>query len=114
MKNPIYKTRNDLTMVEAGVFNWQRESKYYGKEEPYTYSIYVGSMADGHYCLYHDDKTLSIAYSGEEGGPTLIFKVSSIEEASDIVKKFSDGMEIDLSGTIYDPKELSLRKEVKR
>lgn len=104
MIGEIYKTKNNLTMIKGGLLDWQRKNKYHGSnEETYFYTIYVGSMSGGHICNYEfETNLLSIAYSSySSDDPSLRFKVSSIEEASDIVAKFAIGMNIDLKDTIY-------------
>ena len=104
MKNKTFQSKNGLTMLDCKPLNFLRQSVYAGETgAPYFYSIYVGGFADGHTCVYDDEKkTLIISYSAySSDDPNLIFKVDSIEEASELVLKFSKGMNIKLDDTIY-------------
>lgn len=95
-------------MVEAGCLNWQKQTINRDGTGGYFYNIYVGGLAEGHICNYRDEeKLLSIAYAAySSDDPSLRFKVKDINEASEIVKKFADGMKVDMSGTIYEIKKV--------
>ena len=40
----VFKSSNNLTMVEGKLFNWRKESLYNGKEQPYVYVIDMGNI----------------------------------------------------------------------
>lgn len=105
MNNKEFKTSNHLTMIKSKPYNWQKQTVNQDGTGGFFYSIYVGGMAEGHICIYKDnEKLLSIAYMAySSDDPSLKFKVDSIEDAGEIVKKFAEGMKVDMKDTIYDP-----------
>lgn len=109
MNNRVYKTKNGLTMVESWPYHWQKESIYYGDGEPYHYHMSINPMDfdenGGLFCSYIDeDKILSV--NGK-----IKIKVSSLEEAGEIVEKMVIGMELEdrVRGTIYEKTEENTR-----
>jgi len=89
-------------MYACKPLNFQRVSIYHGQEKPYGYMISVGSLAQMYVCTYDPDEgSLSITDMAYSSDWVIKFKVDSIEEASQLVKKFADGMEVDMSETIY-------------
>lgn len=89
-------------MVACEPLNFKRVSVYYGQDKPYNYIITVGSIDNMYICLYDPGaSTLSIAEIAYSSDWSIKFKVESFEEASILVKKFADGMKIDMSETIF-------------
>lgn len=107
MINRVYKTKNGLTMVESWPYHWQKESIYYVdigpfSTGPYHYHMSINPVGFGEngelFCSYTDeDKILSV--NGK-----IKIKVSSLEEAGEIVEKMIIGMELEdqVRGTIYE------------
>lgn len=109
MINRVYKTKNGLTMVESWPYHWQKESIYYETVGPYHYHMSINPMGFGEngslFCSYIDeDKILSV--NGK-----IKIKVSSLEEAGEIVEKMVIGMELEdrVRGTIYEKTEENTR-----
>jgi len=98
-------TTNGLTMVECEPLNFKRVSIYHGQEEPYGYIITVGTMSQMYICSYDPDKSiLSIADIAYSSDWSIKFKVNSFEEASKLVQQFADGINHDMSDTIFTDK----------
>ena len=97
MVNRTYKIPNGLTMVESVPYHWQKEPIYHGHEEPCHYYIALNPMAAYSIsCSFREDTGI-LSINGIQ------FKVDSLEEAGQIVKKIVDGSGIDIEGTIYEP-----------
>lgn len=91
----IFITPNNILMLECKPLNWRIEKKYAIEcdPNPIFYVIDVGTLSDLWQCtLIPETMILSFCsyhYSKEE---IYRFKVESIEEASEWVLKFAEGM----------------------
>lgn len=82
-----YTTSNGIRMVKCEPLNWRFE------DNPNIFIIHVGSLDDMWQATYREsDQILSITslhYSNDE---VFKFKMGSLEDASQLVKKFAMGM----------------------
>jgi len=102
-----FKTSNGIEMLRCNLLNWAISNKYvegYKGVNPEVYYINIGSIDEMWSCMvYLDTNILSIAnvsYSSEE---VFRFKIDDLEQATDIVYRFAEGMnKLDsLKDTIY-------------
>lgn len=101
-----FTTSNDILMLRCIPLNWEIVQKYALEYEPNPelYVINVGSLSDMWQCLFNPETMIisftSLHYSNHG---VYRFKVDTIEEASQMVLKFAEGMDQmeNLKGTIY-------------
>lgn len=97
-----FKSSNDILMVEGKLFNWRKESMYYGKEAPYIYCIDAGDISDMYTATYEEKvKELCISRMGFNIDFIARFFCEDIYVAEVIVNAFIKGNQIDMKGTIY-------------
>jgi hypothetical protein len=104
-----FKSSNGLTMVEGKLFNWRKESLYYGKEAPYIYCIYTGgdNVADTYEATYEEKtKELCIFRIGFNIDFVARFICDDIYVAEIIVNAFLKGNHLNIKGTIYELKSI--------
>lgn len=106
-----YTTSNGCNMLECYPLNWRIEKTYAIECEnnPDFYVIDIGSLADMWQATLIPETMIlsfcSLHYSKDE---VYRFKVRSIEQASELVLSFAEGMNQleSLEGTIYKVKSL--------
>jgi hypothetical protein len=100
-----FKSSNGILMVEGKLFNWRKESMYFGKEAPYIYVIDAGSIADMYTATYQEkEKELCISRMGFSLDFVARFFCDDIYVAEIIVQSFIKGNHLDMKGTIYTKK----------
>jgi hypothetical protein len=108
MKTETFKSKNGINMIRCYPLNWQVGKKYAavmdGELNPIFYFINIGSIDDMWQATLIPESMIlsfcSLHYSHHE---VYKFKVDSLEEASEMVLKFSKGMNRldDIKETIY-------------
>lgn len=90
-------------MVEGKLFNWRKESIYYGKEQPYGYIIDMGGFADMYSAVYTEkEHNLCIYRVSNDMDFVANFYCNDIYAAENIVYAFiKANPKIDMKGTIY-------------
>lgn len=93
-----------MNLTNTTPVKWDILSEYTDGTGDTFYKLYVStSFMDGHLCVFKDNLlTINrVHLSAEE--PSLKFKVSSIEEAGELVLKFAEGMNCleDFTKSIY-------------
>lgn len=103
-----FKTKNGINMISCLPLNWQVEKTYVStvpdELNPEFYLINVGSIDEMWQCaLIPKTMILSFCSAHYSKSEVYRFKVSSLEEASELVLKFAEGMNRldDLKDTIY-------------
>jgi hypothetical protein len=98
-----FKSSNGLTMVEGKLFNWRKESIYYGKNEPYGYLIDMGNIGEMYSATYMEkDHNLCIYRNSDHMDFIANFYCDDIYVAETIVFAFIKGnSKISMVGTIY-------------
>ena len=98
-----FKSKNNLNMVEGKLFNWRKESLYYGKDEPYGYIIDMGGLADMYSAVYQPkEHNLCIYRVSDHLDFVANFYCDDLYFAETIVSAFIKANDrIDMKGTIY-------------
>jgi hypothetical protein len=101
-----FKSSNELTMVEGKLFNWRKESLYYGKEQPYVYVIDMGDIGEMYSAVYIErDHNLCIYRNSDNMDFIANFYCDDIYVAETILHAFiKANRKIDMSDTIYNKK----------
>ena len=96
-------TSNGLIMIECKPLYFQEQAMFKGGKGPKTYTIHVDGKYKKYVCCFDPDKKVLIIsnLTNDNPMPVLTFKVKTLEKASELVKSFSDGMEIDLKTSIF-------------
>ena len=101
-----FKSSNQLTMVEGKLFNWRKESLYYGKEQPYVYVIDMGNIGEMYSAIYIEiDHNLCIYRNSDHMDFVANFYCDDIYVAETILYAFiKANRKINMSDTIYNKK----------
>ena len=102
----VFKSSNNLTMVEGKLFNWRKESLYNGKEQPYVYVIDMGNIGEMYSAVYIErDRNLCIYRVSNNMDFIANFYCDDIYIAETILHAFiKANKKIDISNTIYNKK----------
>jgi len=97
MEYKRYTSDNGFTMIKCLPLNWRVENKYVipfkNEINPEMYYIYIGSFLNMWQCSFNLENNIvsftSTHYSNDE---IYRFKVSNLEEVSNLTYQFSEGM----------------------
>ena len=100
-----FLTNDGIIMIKCKPLRFIEEAAFKSGNGPTLYTIHIKRNKNSSYTCYFDPitKVLTICKFNDEDEPgdPLSFKVSNIEEASEWVKRFADGMKVDMRKTIF-------------
>jgi len=93
-----------IIMINCKPLHFIEEATFKSGAGPVLYTIHIKRNKTSSYTCYFDKVTLTLTickFNDSEPGDPLSFKVESIEEASEWIKRFADGMKVDMRSTIF-------------
>ena len=102
----VFKSSNNLDMVEGKLFNWRKESLYYDKEQPYGYIIDMGDIGEMYSAVYVERDHNFCIYRNSDNIEFIVnFYCDDIYVAETILYAFiKANKKINMTDTIYNKK----------